>query len=366
MIDKLFVGAFFLFLSTFSVLSLFRIGQKETDAISNKEINISFNGDYSFSNSKRLVREHFDNRIAYKSAIYKALSNFELNLFDRSIKPNKVVKGNNGWYYLGNDFRNVLETSAGLSIYPKRKRKVLINKLIKLKKKFNNEGIDFVIAVAPNKHSVYPEHLPYTSNGLTKLDILDKNNIPGFINFKTPLLEYKNQNRLYHKTNSHWNSLGSFYAYQHLIDRLNKESDMNLVPLNITQLRFDTVLSYSEDLTAMIQIEELEQRIESKIIKSSETYNTIDIGSNINYPNHKKHQFERIFKNLKCSDNCLSKTIFYRDSFGTDMINLLLYNTKQLNVVHSYTMDFDYIKKQKPDLVIYEIVERNIDFLFKL
>ena len=90
------------------------------------------------------------------------------------------------------------------------------------------------------------------------------------------------------------------------------------------------------------------------------------IGENDNYRRHRDPEFEKIFQNLKCREECLDKVIFYRDSFGAELIDLLLYNTNQLNVIHSKDLDLKYIRKQKPDLVIFEVVERNMDVLLKL
>lgn len=366
MLDKIFALSFILFLSLFGLLTLTRLGEKEVELVSQKNIDISFKQDYSLENITEVVSAHMDHRVGYRSSFYDILSALELQLFNRSIKPNKVLIGKEGWSYLGNDFAKVVETSAGMHTYTAEEISSFKNSLAALRADFKRKGIEFAVVIAPNKHSIYPEYLPYSIRQETNLDRLEAQAMPHFINLKPALVRNKKKGRLYHKTNSHWNSFGAFYAYRSVIRQLNTYTDLSLNPLHLRQMKFDSIQTSMGDLMAMIKSQNKEMRVRSRLRKSVKEYAYSELDTNVNFPTQQNPNFETILQNSKCDNNCLDKTILFRDSFGKELMKLLLYNTKQLHVIHSQKLDLEYIYAQDPDLVIYELVERNMDALFDL
>jgi|GEM_PF-3711630 len=362
--DKIFPCSLFLFVIAFTILSFVNGPASGIDEITNRERSLSLNNNYSFSNIKKVFENHSDNKIWYKEKLYAFLSNFELDYFKRSIKPDKIIKGKGDWFYLGNDFSEVIEETNGVRQLEESDIEKIKSNIGKLREIFKKEDIEFVVVVAPNKHTVYPENLPFDidKSVSTKLDQLSNADIPGLIDLRKNLLENKNNARLFHKTNSHWNGFGGFYGYEQIVNYLNSNYDMQLDILSKNQVAYDTIYTQKEDLTKMIKVEFEEEKISSRVIES-ELYKLADVIYNEDYPNHKIRKFQAVFENENCSASCLNNVILIRDSFGAEFVNHLLYNTKRLNTLQSRHIDYKYIINNKPDLVIFEIVERRVEKL---
>ena len=57
------------------------------------------------------------------------------------------------------------------------------------------------------------------------------------------------------------------------------------------------------------------------------------------------------------------KIMVRRDSFGELMRDTLAANYSESVLVHQLVFDNDMIKKEKPDIFVYEVVERNVTSL---
>lgn len=103
-------------------------------------------------------------------------------------------------------------------------------------------GIDYVFVLAPTKALIYPENLPSRILKLkTKLNretrfeqlvnYLKEKSVVPVVDLRTELLKAKDNLKknaenegllLYYRTDFHWNYLGSFLAYQAIIDEVNR------------------------------------------------------------------------------------------------------------------------------------------------
>lgn len=87
-----------------------------------------------------------------------------------------------------------------------------------------------MVAIAPNKESVYPEKLPswlQDKTGLTEYDVLltdlAKTRV-NTIDLRTLLREAARKTPVYYKTDSHWNMLGALIAYNALVTAAGQEA----------------------------------------------------------------------------------------------------------------------------------------------
>lgn len=93
-------------------------------------------------------------------------------------------------------------------------------------------GIKYLFVVPPDKDSIYPELLPYTSRPPPQELPVDQlirylketHSTVEVLSLREPLLAAKKQERefLYFKQDGHWNNLGGFYGYQAIIQYLVK------------------------------------------------------------------------------------------------------------------------------------------------
>src|SRR5205814_1172135 len=89
-------------------------------------------------------------------------------------------------------------------------------------------GIGYIVTVAPEKFSIYPEYLPpwVARAPRTRFDRVAHAlaSIPGlnFIDLRPALTAAKAGERVYYMTDSHWNYLGASVAYLNLMREVQR------------------------------------------------------------------------------------------------------------------------------------------------
>lgn len=91
-------------------------------------------------------------------------------------------------------------------------------------RRFAQKGIGYIVAIAPNKNTIYPEYLPETirkRSGKTRLEQflehMDKRSALKILDLSKPLLEEKKRLPVYWATDSHWNSYGAYVGYREIM-----------------------------------------------------------------------------------------------------------------------------------------------------
>lgn len=137
-----------------------------------------------------------------------------------------VLEGRDGWlYFIGERLLDDLKGKLNFS----PRETLQFQHILEAKEKWlNQRKIAYIFMVAPNKQSIYPEYLPQHYQQLettSRLDNLlaglagEKNSLP--LDVRPHLRQNKPANRLYDKTDTHWNSLGALQAYETLMERVH-------------------------------------------------------------------------------------------------------------------------------------------------
>jgi hypothetical protein len=307
--------------------------------------------------------ESYRNYIVYKF--------FNISLVDK-----KVIAGKDNFLFLGNAFNNVLDKTSGKFRPDRAEIDNWTDKLKTLQKWYEDKGIKFVIAIAPNKHSIYKEKLPdrLSYNGKTITDdIVDfskKKNI-NLLDLRPALLKNKKQEELiYWKTDTHWNEKGAALAFEEIISYINKKHQINI---SIPQYSLKTFEKAAGDLSNFLKINQILPADYEKGYKYVFN-NKYDIcKGNINKENGILDKCiitdNPIIDPYKQTQYIINKSInnysllFIGDSFSVPPSQL--YNTSFHTVWKWFYLDIsgkklsEFVNKNKPDLVIYQIVERD-------
>ncbi|BDS14845.1 alginate O-acetyltransferase AlgX-related protein [Aureispira anguillae] len=302
--------------------------------------------------------KYYSDNFVLKASLFKSYYAIQTNLFGVNALPRKVVKGNNGWFFLGNSYSNVITESKGIDAFKEEELQKIKKKLLQKKAWLKARNIDFYVAVAPNKHSIYGEELPIQkSQQLTKLEQLKALFNPEELNFidlsdsfpKTPI------QRLYHKTNTHWNDYGAYWGYKALASSIKQQYPKLLIP-TLDSFELLTEISDQEDLTGMLNIKVKEERIvlQPKNSIAQEKKSTLAVPKNT-----KNYVF-----NYTSTANKI-KVLAFRDSFFTNLMKFM--NETFGETVYIWRLfDEEVIKIEQPDIVILEIIERDLDNLLLL
>jgi hypothetical protein len=161
--------------------------------------------------------DHFplrNNLLKIPIAIYYS-ANDNLNI-------GNCYRGQENWLFLGKAFLDNTQLSDKTSLIYLNTLNRLINVFEDMNKKVENEGAEFVIFIGPDKATIYPEYqlnLPQIllekENFLFDplIESLIKKNIKVY-NPTIRLLMEKHKGLLYYRTDTHWNALGAYEAFE--------------------------------------------------------------------------------------------------------------------------------------------------------
>jgi len=304
---------------------------------------------------KNAYDRYYKDNFVLKNNLFKSYYFIQNDLFNRDPLPQKVVKGTNGWLFLGDSYSNVITESKAIISFEVEELEQIRAGLLKKKAWLEKQNIDFYIAIAPNKHSIYGEELPITKGKKpTKLEQLKAFIDPDELNFidLSDAFPKNSAIRLYHKTNTHWNDYGGYWGYKALISKM-KEKYPNLQIPNLDSFEMVTEISDREDLTNMLSIRVKEERIVLKNPKeiAQEVPSILPIPPKIkNYV----FQYSSTINQIK--------VLTFRDSFFTTLMKFMKEGFGTSVYIWDW-FDEEVVEAEKPDIVIWELVERDLDVL---
>ena len=294
--------------------------------------------------------KHYNDNFGLKSEMLDHYLKFKLNTLNETPLPNKVLIGNDGWYFLGNTHRNLLEDSFGNYPFSKSELQNIKQTIKTIRDTLASKGIAFHIVVPPNKHRVYSEKLPFRLNQkptrLEQLNTYLKQEINfEILDLRDTLVANKDKGLLYYKTNTHWNDLGAYIGYRKTLDRLNLD-----VPI-------DSISNYGREYKP-IERGDITEMINLKFKEKAQFFNSV---SSTEVEVLSKDRNNLHFKNPIRP----KKMIMYTDSFSNFWIKHFNQSFGETVYKRGYNLNFKYLFNQKPDVVVIEIIERNLSHILK-
>ncbi len=168
-----------------------------------------------FSQLEQYFTEHF----AFRNELVCADSAIQAELFHVSANE-KVIVGREGWLY----YASTLPDFEGSGQLTEREVHSLAHNLTLVSRFVQSRGADFLLAIAPNKNTLYGAYMPYYTlasdapHSFLRLQaLLAEQDFP-YADLYTLLA--REDEILYHRQDSHWNSRGALLAFERMMDRL--------------------------------------------------------------------------------------------------------------------------------------------------
>jgi len=282
---------------------------------------------------------------------------------------NKVLVGKDNWFYT-TEF-NALKDYQGVLKYNPNLLEKLLNLLLNEYREAKKNGIEYVFVVVPDKHTIYPEHLPDAiqknkTRGDTLLDQLIKEvkriepNFP-FLDLREAMLEAKKNNMIYLQTDTHWNEVGAYYGYKAIMEFLGRQP----VPLNKFNQK-EKITDYG-NLGSMINknIEYTKYYLE---YKKSPKFNLVEkpivkdvLEKSWSLPLEKDNGRHSLFE-YKNQNKKLPNLLMFRDSY-TDILKEFLPNHFNQSIfiwLYPCEIKFDLAKKMGINVVIRQVAETRV------
>lgn len=310
----------------------------------------------------RKYEAFYNDNFFLKSYLIGLYNNLK-NKFRANPKSTQVIIGEDEWLFLGNDYSNINEIVLGVDTFSKEELLVMKESQLKHKQYLDALGIDYIVMIAPEKTTIYPEKHPIQLKvNRTKSDqaveILSELGIPTIFP-KNELLEAKKNFQVYYKYDSHWNSNGAFIAYSMMMDSL-KIKHPELRKLNKSDFIISNELKKGEnDLSKIISLDSDWDYIPEYKLPSP----TVLIGEN-------KINNQEICRELRLYTvgGNSKKLLSFNDSYLPKSSIYLAESFKEYTMcqyIGEPKFDYQIIANENPNIVVYEVVERAINALLK-
>ncbi len=303
----------------------------------------------------------FNDRFAYRQELVSCLNYVCYRAFSVSNSP-AVAVGDHGWlFYLGYGDE---ETARHYPLFTRAELEMWRNVLEARRAWLAARSCKFLFVVAPSKCSIYSEEVPKAywpvlpqSRQDQLLDYLRANSHVDVIDLRQSLLTAKKFVRLYHQTDTHWNTVGGYIGYTKLAERL-KEWFPQIRPFSFADLRVDTVKFAQGDLENMMGLHGLiTETVPRSLPKLMPSWRNCEIK-----PNGLSEVTPKEFAPYatEIDDRSLPRAICMRDSFMAYMEPYLSAHFRRIAYYWQQEFPSTMIEREKPDVVIEEMVERNL------
>ncbi len=273
----------------------------------------------------------------------------------------EVIVGRQGWLFLGET--RARESYQAGSLFTAQELANWQDELERRRDWLAAQGSDYLLVIAPEKSTIYPEFMPANVPRIgqqTRLDQLVKylaeNSNLQVVDLRKALMQAKSQRPTHYRTDTHWNDWGAFIAYQRILTTLT-ERHSNIQPKNATDYIFREQDTSGGDLAGMLALKDLlsDQAImaEAVVLARAQQADT-GIAPLPNVPAWNQPEAKEV------PDLDAPTAIMFRDSFGSTLIPFLSEHFRRILYLHQYSLDEKAVLRERPTIVIQEMAEREL------
>ena len=279
----------------------------------------------------------------------------------------KILFGKDNWLFLAK--AGTIVDYLGQSPLSSDDLAAWKDKLTHRKEWLAKQGIRYLVIIAPNKLTIYPEKLPdHVSKfkGQTRMDQLmaymSRNSSVEILDLRDVLREAKKTGLVYHPTDTHWTDRGGFVAYREVAKRLVQYYP-DMEPLKEEDF-FTATEKRQGDLAIMLGLgEELAEECEIFVFRKPQTAS----GAELILPPERPHLTQTLDSSKLAMENKNGKhhLLVLEDSFGEhggfrQYLSEQFFRSVFLPVTLEPATIRSIIEQEKPDVVIEEFAERRL------
>lgn len=292
-----------------------------------------------FSDFEAYFNEHaaLRNQLVYTDAL------LQTTVFHQS-NVSGVIAGTDGWLYYASTLADYLGTD------PLSDRDIwnLANNLQIVSQYLEARQVDFVFTIAPNKNSLYDEHMPYYASHIADPRRNAQRLAPELAQLEVPYLDlfaaFEAQDEvLYLLRDSHWNNKGACLAYNAIMDSLQ-----------LPHATYDQ----TEPRVTHTELGDLNKMLYSFYGQPEPNY---DYGLTQTYTFDKEGATVEDGWLVSRNPAGSGTLLMFRDSFANTLIPFLSneFQTACYSKGEPHALE-RYLQNAQPDCVVIEKVERNI------
>lgn len=304
-------------------------------------------------NFSKNFENFFNDNYGFRKTLIFLNSKIMDNVFNESPSSRALI-GKDEWLFFDNQ-KSLLD-AQGLAKIDENKLQFAAKIFVQNWHKAQKNNINYLLVIAPDKTTIYPEFLPDFIKYSNKDHRIDKfivalktedKNFP-LLDLRPVLLEAKKQEIIYHKTDTHWNRRGAHFGYVEIMKKFYQ-------PFHSRADFVDVEGEIKGDISDIMNTDaknidySLEEKYEKNFSQQDPTKAELaQFHKPVFYKNHNKN-FPILF--------------VYKDSFFDNMMEFFSADFSQTYFVNQFpcNLDFSVFQKYHPDFVIQEFWEGRIE-----
>jgi alginate O-acetyltransferase complex protein AlgJ len=309
------------------------------------------------------VQAYYDDHFGFRRRLIHWEQRWKQAFFQETSRPDVMI-GRDGWLFY--TAYQMIEHYRGIKTFSPDELQNWRSLLEKRRDWLAQRGIKYLFVIPPDKHSIYPEYLPdwMTKAGTqTKLDqffaYMKAHSTVEVLDLRPALRDAKKTARTYLYTDTHWNSFGGFIGYQDLERSLACQLPDLGEPLPFEAFNPTRRLEKEGDLAVMlgqnyperegIQLTPLPPLILPAFKKDIHIY---------------VKQWPKDMDPVFTENPSKKRTLLmFRDSFSNEWVCLLGHHFNRVIYIWQYNWNCQLIEREKPDVIVDEILERSFNVL---
>ncbi len=289
------------------------------------------------------TEEYIADHFAFRQELVTAWAKLNAILLNSSVQE-QVVLGSDDWLFYASTAEDYMGVCA-----PKDRLHYAAENLAMMQEYTHSLGAEFVFAIAPNKNSLYAEHMPSRfpmGEAGNAEELLWQLNGRGVCNVDL-FTAFNNQDEvLYFRTDSHWNGKGAALAADTILQSLH-------IPSDYYGGEFTPDKSHTGDLYEMLYPAGKETEADYRPVGGfSFSYDSEPNGGNA-------------IKIEASNSDAQGSLVCWRDSFGISLHPYLAEAFGRSFFSRSAAYDFTEAVAREATAVVIELVERNLSQLWE-
>lgn len=301
----------------------------------------------------------FGTRFAFRGRLVRAQAAFRYHLFGVSPLPT-VLRGRDGWWYYADD--GSIDDTTLATPFTDADLEEWRRTLQRTADWLRARGIAYVFVLVPDKPTIYPEFLPAalrrdvtrTSRADQLVTLLRTRTTVPVVDLRAPLLAAKAGDRIYHRTDTHWNDRGAVVGYRAIIEALRAQTPRVGAAFGDDRFRRETRQVPGLDLPDMAGLAAATTETDLALVpRPARRARVVE-------PLPAPPAFVAPRLTTMLDDPALPRALFYRDSFGSALVPFLAEHFQRTVVLWEYDVVPDTVRTERPDVVIQEWAGRRL------
>lgn len=307
-----------------------------------------------FNAAPRAIDAFIEDRFGFRDLL-TAIDQWIREELDLGFGDGNVLIGDDGWLFLTSG--GALDMHMGRMPFRGEEANAWLNGAEALNASVTARGATFAILLAPQKATIYAEHLPSfvtAGRGPSRLDVLEEGAAArglAIVNAKSRMLEAKGDGKLYYQSDTHWTARGAWEAYNALIEGLVAQG-VAVSAIDRRRIRFAD-FDFAGDLARMLNRQDrFRESAPSLVIESATSFSVTDVDD---------FTFDAFKTQITQTDAADKPTLLLiGDSYAYALMPVLRQSFSRVVFTHHHQGAFDraVLDAYPSDIVVLQMVER--------